>query len=259
MGVRNVAAWLALAMMLMACPPFTWIVDAVLLAAFVLWYIRSNMAAPSPTAMRLRATAKAVLVFLLFVLPAIELSHRKMPRVVGAPSDHLVVIGDSNSAGIDPSIPAWPRVLERTTAISVKNLALPGATTVDALAMMGKLNPEDTVVLIEIGGNDLLAGTSSTDFSHALEAILSKVTMPGRTVVMFELPLLPHKVEYGRIQRQLAAQYRVWLIPKRFFAQVIRGENATSDGLHLSKVGADRMSALVAQVLSPVPKPESAT
>jgi lysophospholipase L1-like esterase len=61
-------------------------------------------------------------------------------------------------------------------------------------------------------------------------------------------------IAYGRIQRGLAAKYGVWLIPKRFFAEVIGGANATSDGLHLSNEGTRRMAALVALALSPVLK-----
>jgi len=72
---------------------------------------------------------------------------------------------------------------------------------------------------------------------------------------MFELPLLPHWISYGRIQRQLARRYGVLLIPKRYFTQVLSGANATSDGLHLSQLGAERMAAFVAQTLSPVLKP----
>jgi lysophospholipase L1-like esterase len=71
---------------------------------------------------------------------------------------------------------------------------------------------------------------------------------------MFELPLLPHKIAYGQIQRRLAAKYGVWLIPKRYFTDVIGGANATSDGLHLSEIGSRRMAALVAQALLPVLK-----
>jgi lysophospholipase L1-like esterase len=69
---------------------------------------------------------------------------------------------------------------------------------------------------------------------------------------MFELPLLPNVIQYGQIQRRLAANYGVWLIPKRYFVGVISGANATSDGLHLSETGTRRMAALVAGVLSPV-------
>src|SRR5260370_32740782 len=78
--------------------------------------------------------------------------------------------------------------------------------------------------------------------------------MPGRTMVMFELRLLPQKIAYGQIQRRLAEKYGVWLIPKRCFVEAIGGANATSDGLHLSESGAHRMAMLVAQVLSPVLK-----
>jgi lysophospholipase L1-like esterase len=71
---------------------------------------------------------------------------------------------------------------------------------------------------------------------------------------MFELPLIPNKIAYGQIQRRLSAKYRVSLIPKLYFAQVIGDANATTDGLHLSTSGARRMAALVAQVLSPIVK-----
>ena len=124
----------------------------------------------------------------------------------------------------------------------------------EGLLIARGLTDGDHLVLIEIGGNDLLMGVSSDEYGKALDALLSKVAAPNRTVLMFELPLLPNKIAYGRIQRRLSAQYRVSLIPKRYFAQVIGDANATTDGLHLSASGAHRMAALVAQVLSPLLK-----
>ena len=182
-----------------------------------------------------------------------------MPIITGKPGDHLAVIGDSISSGIDPCIPAWPLVLQQANGIAVRNLARPGAQSSEGLAMAEKLTPEDHVVLIEIGGNDLLEGVPSEEFGKALDAPLSKVSAPGRTVVMFELPLFPDMIAYGRIQRGLAAKYGVWLIPKRFLAEVIGGANATSDGLHVSGEGTRRMAGLVAQALSRVLKPERST
>jgi acyl-CoA thioesterase I len=254
--LRNLGAWLALAMVVMACPPFALVVDLIFLTALVLWFIAWNRS--SGQWLRSRTAATAVLGVLVLLLAAIEFSHRKMPVVVGKPSDHLVVIGDSISSGIDPRVPSWPLVLQETTGIAVKNLARPGAQSRDGLTMAEKLTPEDHVVLIEIGGNDLLEGVPSEEFSKALDALLSKASVPGRMVVMFELPLFPHRIAYGRIQRGLAAKYGVWLIPKRFFTEVIGGANATSDGLHLSSEGTRRMAALVVQALSPVLKSERA-
>ncbi|MBZ5599877.1 MAG: hypothetical protein LAN83_16315 [Acidobacteriia bacterium] len=252
--VRNLAAWLALALIVMASPPFPWVLDAIFFSAFVMWFVAANRAAPGQALVRLRLAAAAVLLVLLLVSPTMEFFRRTMPAIVGASDNHLVVIGDSISSGIDARVPAWPVFMEQTTGVSVKNLAYPGAQAIEGQALTKGVAPEDRVVLIEIGGNDLLAGVPFEEFGRGLEAILAKLAVPGRTVVMFELPLLPHKVAYGQIQRRLAAKYGVWLIPKRYFTDVIGGANATSDGLHLSEMGSQRMAALVAQALSPVLK-----
>jgi acyl-CoA thioesterase-1 len=256
---RNVLSWVALAMMVIACPPFFWGVDAILLAAFFVWFIASNIADPSETWIGLRMTAAVALFIFLLVLSALEISHRRMPLITGVSSDHLAVIGDSISSGIDPRTPAWPTVLQQMTNIQVKNLARPGARVAEGQAMAEKITPEDRIVLVEIGGNDLLDGTPSVEFEHNLELLLSKLTLPGRTVVMFELPLFPNRIAYGQVQRRLASKYRVWLIPKRYFVEVIGGASATSDGLHLSQGGTRQMALLVAKVLSPVLKPRSDT
>jgi len=252
--IRNVVAWVALVFMVMACPPFALVVDLIFVAVFVLWFITSNQASPSQTSMRLQRGSMLVLAAFLLVLTAIEFSHRRMPRITGSPSDHLVVIGDSISSGIDPRLQAWPLVLQQTCGAEVRNLARPGAQVSEELLTARGLTDGDHLVLIEIGGNDLLMGVSSDEYGKALDALLSKVAAPNRTVLMFELPLLPNKIAYGRIQRRLSTKYRVSLIPKRYFAQVIGDANATTDGLHLSASGAHRMAALVAQVLSPLLK-----
>ncbi len=187
---------------------------------------------------------------LLLVLPVMEFSHRGIPEIAGTPSDHLVVIGDSISSGLDPRVAPWPIVMEQMTGVPVKNLAQPGATVIEGQAMAAKVTPQDRVVLIEIGGNDLIAGVPSGTFGRGLEEIVVKVASPGRVIAMFELPLLPHKIAYGQIQRRVAAKYGVSLIPKRYLTEVVGAANATSDGLHLSSSGSRRMAALVAQVFS---------
>ena len=189
---------------------------------------------------------------LTLVLSLLEFSRRTMPVITGVPSDHLVVIGDSISSGIDSRVSSWPVVMQESTGVPVKNLARPGAQALDGEAMASQVKPEDRVVMVEIGGNDLLLGTPYREFAQGLDATLSELAAPGRIVVMFELPLLPHKIAYGQIQRRLATKYDVFLIPKRYFADVVSGADATSDGVHLSSLGAMRMAHLVAQALSHV-------
>jgi acyl-CoA thioesterase I len=142
--------------------------------------------------------------------------------------------------------------MQRDTGVSVKNLSRAGAGVAEAQSMATEVNPDDNVILLEIGGNDLLSGLPADRFSKGLEVLLRRLTRPNRIVLMFELPLLPYEVEYGRIQRRLAARYGVLLIPKHYFTAVFAGSGTTSDGLHLSETGVQRMAALAEQILSPL-------
>jgi len=253
--MSGAATWLGLAMLVMASPPVSgWMVTG-FSVTFLLWIVASHRVAPETTWIRLRKASGAILLAMLLVLTGSEFGHRRMPKFQGVPAAHLVVIGDSISAGIDSHTPTWPTLVQRETGIPVKNLSQPGATVADARGMAARVIPQDAVVLIEIGGNDLLSGVPSDAFGRALDCLLGGLAAPQRTLVMFELPLLPHWISYGRIQRQVASRYGVLLIPKRYFAQVLSGANATSDGLHLSATGAERMAAFVTQTLSGVLKP----
>ena len=218
---------------------------------FLLWFVAWNKA-PARSRTVFRIATMAVLLLLLLALPAMELRHRGIPVIEGEPSDHLVVIGDSISSGLDARVASWPVVMQRTAGVQVRNLSLPGATMTDGLAMTDGVTREDHLILIELGGNDLIAGEPPKVFARGLEALLAKLAVSGRTVVMFELPLLPHRIAYGQIQRRLAAKYGTSLIPKRYLTGIIAGKDATLDGLHLTDIGARRMALVVTQALSPV-------
>lgn len=98
---------------------------------------------------------------------------------------------------------------------------------------------------MEIGGNDVLGTTTTSQFATDLEALLSNIATSDRQVIMFELPLPPFYHEYGRIQRTIAARHHVILIPKRVFLSVIAGNDSTLDSIHLSEAGHESMAATV--------------
>lgn len=250
--LRNLAAWSALALFICACPPFSWIVYTLLLLAFLYWFITANYAfTPHSTLARpLRILSSSLLAIILILLTAIELPHRFTPIISGS-HNHLVVIGDSISAGMDQTHLPWPEVFQSTTDIPVKNLALAGIGVEEALTQSQKVTPDDSLILLEIGGNDMLGGLPSSQFEKTLDALLQKLAAPNRTLIMFELPLLPHFIPYGQIQRRLAIRYNVQLIPKRFFTNILADPESTADGLHLSATGTHRMTSLVKNILTP--------
>ena len=255
--LRNLIAWLSIAMIVMACPPLPWVMDAVFLAAFAAWFCFANVNNLHSPWLKLRVGLSLILLLLLLASVAIEFRHRRMPEILMQPEDNLVVIGDSVSSGIDPRVPSWPAILQQLTGVPVKNLARPGATTAEGVDMARGITPADHFIIVELGGNDLLSGVPSEEFGRALELLLAKVSKPGRAVIMFELPLIPTMIAYGQIQRRLASKYGAYLIPKRFFVRVIAGASATSDGIHLTELGVRRMAELVTRTLSIVPKPRA--
>lgn len=181
---------------------------------------------------------------------AVECAYERSPvaNVRGQPP--LYIIGDSVAAGMDEHEDTWPRRLARTGWRNVADYSRVGATAASALRQADNL-PEagGGIVLLEIGGNDLLGSTRTAEFSSALERLLARVCRPQRTVLMFELPLPPFCNEYGRIQRRLAANFGVTLIPKRLFAAVLTQAEATIDSIHLTPRGHERMAMLVTSVL----------
>ena len=161
----------------------------------------------------------------------------------------IVVIGDSLSAGINDGVDIpWPTCLEKMTSAKVSNNAQAGATCHSAIKQLENL-PERCVVIVEIGGNDLLGGRSSAEFRKDLDELLSEIKRPGRDVVMFELPLPPLFNGYGSTQRELADKHNVALIPRRLLASVLFTEDATLDSIHLSNDGHQQLAERIALIL----------
>lgn len=183
----------------------------------------------------------AVLLVLLWALGLVmirtEVRYAIRPSVPLPAGRTLYVVGDSMSIGADPPGKNWPDLLGQLTGLKVRNLAFGGAKVASALDNALRIDQEDALVILEIGGNDLLGGTSASSYRQDLEKMLAGVCRPQRRVVMIELPLPPFCNRYGRAQRDLAKTYGVTLVPKRLLAGIITTPHATVDGLHLSNQG----------------------
>jgi len=166
-----------------------------------------------------------------------EFAHSKRPSIIFEPGKTLVVLGDSMCMGADPPGKNWPELLGDLAHLKVRNFSFGGARVASSLSEVGRIKQDDMLVIIELGGNDLLGGTSVPKFREDLEKMLGLVCAPHRRVAMLELPLPPFYNRFGIVQRDLAKSYGVTLIPKRYLARTICTPGATVDGLHLSNLG----------------------
>jgi acyl-CoA thioesterase-1 len=165
------------------------------------------------------------------------------------PATRLLVIGDSVTAGLNDGERTWPRMLSEKSNCEILDASQPGATLVSARKQNACFKNATGIVILEIGGNNLLEGLSVDQFARNLEQLLADVSRPDRTIVMFELPLPPLCSRYGVVQRHLAKQYHVRLIPRRIFIDVLTTGGATVDGIHLSAMGQSLMADRIAWLL----------
>jgi acyl-CoA thioesterase I len=177
-----------------------------------------------------------------------EAPYHASPKIPVGKNQVIYVIGDSISAGVGSSERNWPLVLGDISGLRVVNLAMAGATAASALEQEDGIK-DKSLVILEIGGNDMLGDTSAEKFEQDLDKLLSRVPS-SCTCAMFELPLLPFHNKWGEIQRALAKKYKVILIPKKCMTDVIGGNGNTLDGLHLSQKGHDAFARGVFSMLA---------
>ncbi|TWT77541.1 Esterase TesA precursor [Posidoniimonas polymericola] len=185
-----------------------------------------------------RPAANATLVALMLA-EGVEFTHHQTPSPRPASSRSMAVIGDSVTAGMggDDRSLTWPTLLGREHGLEIQDLSHVGETTASALKRAKAHTITAPLVVVEIGGNDILGTTDAADFAASLDALLTHLSKPGRQIMMFELPLIPLSHAYGRAQRTLAAKHGVLLIPKRVFLSIIAGSDSTLDSIHLTQEG----------------------
>jgi len=187
---------------------------------------------------------------LTVLMSCIELPYHLKPVISSPAGRNLYVIGDSLSMGADAQKLNWPELLAEKAGLPLSRFAHGGATVSSSLDYTKRINDNDAVIILEIGGNDVLNGTGTKDFESNLDLMLANLCKADRLVIMLELPLPPFHNSYGKAQRKLAKRYGVTLIPKRFMTRVLGAPDATLDGLHLSHAGHALMAEMVSGLIA---------
>jgi acyl-CoA thioesterase-1 len=224
--------WAGIGLALLSSVPIHPALYAILVLAGAAWVFARNRSAH-----RERSFRRALIVVVVLV-SMIALADRWPSRPALASDKPVYVIGDSLSAGLGtPAEATWPRLLSEKLKLTVVNLASAGASLADGLAQARAIPHGSAIVVIALGGNDLLRGVSSSRFSADLQALLAEVSAKDRRVAMFELPLLPFQNAFGRIQRQACKRHGVTLLPRAILAGAVALPGHAVDGLHLSAQG----------------------
>ncbi len=180
----------------------------------------------------------------------LEVPFHLMPVVPRMGNPQVYVVGDSISAGLGSETAPWPLLLSKRHHVSVRNLARPGATVAGAMRQVEQISGSPSLVVVEIGGNDILGGTTPEAFERGLEALLARLRRGGHTIVLLELPLPPFANRFGAVQRRAARHHGALLVPKRLLMGVLTSEGATLDTIHLTDHGNALMAKAVWAVIN---------
>ena len=191
------------------------------------------------------------------------------PIEVAGPERHIFAFGDSLFAGygvgLEHSYPAdLERALrERGINAQMVNAAVSGETSAAGADRLGfaldnqKVKPD--LVLLELGGNDMLRGLSPAETRANFERMLGELQRRGIPVVLMGMRSPPnYGPEYQRafddLYPQLAEQYGATLVP--FWLESIYQDPSLfqDDRIHPTKEGIDRLvSATVDEIEAAIP------
>lgn len=179
-------------------------------------------------------------------------------RLVVQPARPVVCIGDSLTAF------GYPRCLQEMISLRVVDLSCSGITSGQAISILPSLikaNPQ--VVVIELGGHDFLKGYSRAATKENLEKIVAACRSIGAEVIVMEIPRGFITDPFAALERELARQERLELIPDTAIRRlVLWGPHAppgmwlrpdsrlSDDGMHPNARGNRLLADYVADALA---------
>lgn len=169
----------------------------------------------------------------------------------------VVFLGDSLTAGYGlPASQAYPSLVQQRLrdaglAAEVVNAGVSGDTSAGGLRRLDwSLDGDVKVLVVALGGNDALRGLSTDELRRNLAAIIERARRRSVTVVLAGMEAPPnlgttYTSAFRQVYRDLAAEYRLALIP--FLLQGVAGNAALNqaDGIHPNAAGARKVADLV--------------
>ena len=178
----------------------------------------------------------------------------------------IVVLGDSLTSGRGiGKAEAYPAVLQARLEdggynYQVVNAGVSGDTTTRALRRYRDVLDGDVKILIvALGANDGLRGVPVEQLKSNLSVIIEEAQRRGIAVVLVGMDALPlhgwaYSVAFHRAYEELAARYRIRLVPFVLMNVMTNASLMQSDRAHPNEAGARALADLIWPHLEPLLK-----
>ena len=199
-------------------------------------------------------TGVVLLALILFVVVPWCFPYRHVVNLA-APGDVVAVLGDSIPAGHGEGVGesrAWPTLVAHRLGLRIKNFSVPGDTTEKGLARLRDVLAEHPrLVIVELGGNDMLGSVDVHAMKQNLVAIFSGIQETGACVTYVAVPT-PMRAEYAEAWELACRENGVWYVPN-IMKGVLSNRQLMGDFIHPNAAGqevlADRMESELRDLL----------
>lgn len=171
-----------------------------------------------------------------------------------SPGRTIVCLGDSITAGVGSGPgQAYPDLLAARLGTEVINAGVSGETAAEGLARVDQVLAENPwLVIVELGGNDLLRRVPPEQTEQALRGILDRLVAAKVVPVLVELDA-PFGGRYLEIYERLGDEYNVPVIEDAV-GEILRDRELKSDTIHPNAEGQKVLAEAIAEEIEPLIK-----
>lgn len=164
----------------------------------------------------------------------------------------IVCLGDSitSGTGAEPG-PAYPALLTSRLRTEVINQGVPGDTAEDGLARVdAALEADPWLVVVELGGNDILRRIPPERTEAALRQIVQRLLAAKVAVVLVELDI-PFAGRYTEIYERLGDDLDVPVLEDTL-GDILTDARLKADPIHPNAQGHEVLAAAMAEEIEPL-------
>ena len=170
-----------------------------------------------------------------------------------SPGSTIVCFGDSITAGVGAAPEeSYPTLLAEALGVEVRNLGVPGDTAGSAAARIDQVLAQDPwLVIVELGGNDLLQRAPIAATEAALRGIVERLLAARVVPVLVEIEVPFYGGGYDDMFERLADDYDVPLVDDALRG-ILTDPALKSDTIHPNAAGYRRLAQAVAAEVEPL-------
>jgi acyl-CoA hydrolase len=190
------------------------------------------------------------------LLPLLLLAAACGPDVpnLDSPGKTIVCLGDSITSGVgaEPGQP-YPALLAAKLNREVINEGVPGDTAEDGLARVDQALAHDPwMVIVELGGNDILRRVPPGRTEAALRQVLDRLLAARVVPVLVELEV-PFAGRYSDVFERIEDDYDIPVVEEAL-GEILLDPALKADPIHPNAQGHVELAEAIADVVEPILK-----